>query len=98
MPLCTKCKEFFPPNYTEIVENSEPDGMTGQYPQHCIFCKLGVEHVERETSPNSGQFIKYTRNECLQDYKSFIEKMAKSAKSKEKIKDTLTGNPFGLEL
>ncbi len=75
MPKCVKCHEFFPPNYTEVIENAEKDGMTGEYPQHCIFCKLGVNEVERESERNSGKFVPYTREQCLKDYKEFIAKV-----------------------
>ena len=79
MPKCVKCSEFFPPNYTEIVEDSQPDPLNNnQYPQHCIFCKLGIDKVERETSPNSGQYVFYSKAECIRDYKDFLGKVNES--------------------
>ena len=82
MPKCVKCDEFFPPNYTEIVENSLPDEK-GDYPQLCVFCRLGVNEVERETEHDSGQYIPYTREECLRDYKNFLKKIKKSKNVKD---------------
>lgn len=75
MPKCAKCQEFFPPNYTEIIEDSEIDGISGEYPQNCIFCKLGINQVERESEKNSGNYVPYTKQECLRDYKEFVAKI-----------------------
>ena len=98
MPQCVKCKEFFPPNYTELVEH---DGMLtpdkdGKYPQHCVFCKDGVSFVMREDSHNSGSFnTKYTKEEVIADYKAYIAKMKKVA-DKKQLEKMLKENPFGL--
>ncbi len=76
MPKCVKCNEFFPPNYTEVIEGSQPDPLDdGKYPQHCVFCKLGIDKVERETEHNSGQYVMYSKEECLRDYKAFLAKL-----------------------
>lgn len=82
MPLCVKCKEILPPNYTEVVENSKPNSQ-GIYPQECIFCKLVIDKVERETSKNSGKYIFYTKRECISDYKEFLDKIKKSRNVKD---------------
>ena len=77
MPFCVKCNDFFPPNYTELIPEGEPNAK-GEYPQHCVFCKDGIEFVMREDSHNSGQFnTKYTKEECIADYKAYIAKMRK---------------------
>lgn len=94
MPQCKKCQEFFPPNYTEIIPDRQPNEK-GEYPQHCIFCKLGVEEVEREESPNSDRFVKYTKEECIRDYKAFVAKF-KDVAGRKAINKTLKDNPFGL--
>ena len=84
MPKCVKCQQIFPPNYTEDIENSSRDS-NGDFPQHCIFCKLGIVEVERETENNSGQYTKYTKQECLKDYREFL----KNLKDNRNIKDVL---------
>jgi hypothetical protein len=95
MPQCKKCNEFFPPNYTEIIPDTEPDSK-GQYPQHCVFCKEGVDFVTREDEHNSGNFnIKYTKEECLSDYKAYLEKYKKVV-DKMQLEKLLKENPFGL--
>jgi hypothetical protein len=76
MPICAKCKHVFPPNYVEIIEKAEP--IDGEYPKECVFCKLGVDQVERETSRNSGHYTPYTKTQCTEDYKAFLRKMAES--------------------
>jgi hypothetical protein len=84
MPKCVKCNDFFPPNYTEIIEDSEPM-FDGNYPQECIFCRLGIDEVERESEKDSGQYVKYTKKECLEDYKKFLRKV----KDSKNVKDIL---------
>ena len=97
MPKCVKCNNFFPPNYTDIIPDREVDGVTGEYPQHCVFCRDGIKFVTREESPNSGNFnIKYTKEECINDYKAFVDKMKNMSGDKEKLKKTIKDNPFGL--
>ena len=77
MPQCKKCNEFLPPNYTDIIPDTEPEIIDGkeQYPQQCVFCKEGVDFVTREDSHNSGKFnTKYTKKEVIADYKAYIAK------------------------
>jgi hypothetical protein len=100
MPQCIKCKEFFPPNYTEIIPESEPEfsRVSGkmEYPQHCVFCKEGVDFVTRESSHNSGDFnTKYTKDEVIADYKAYVQKM-KTVADKKQLEKLLKDNPFGL--
>ena len=96
MPQCAKCQDFFPPNYTEIIPDRDSNEK-GEYPQHCIFCKLGVDEVEREESPNSGNaWVKYTKDECIRDYKAFTLKM-KEVADKVELREVLKENPFGLK-
>lgn len=74
MPKCMKCLDFLPPNYTEIIPNSLPDS-EGNYPQECIFCKLGVKEVERVEEKGSEKYIKYTKEQCKKDYFIFLNKL-----------------------
>lgn len=86
MPKCVKCNDFFPPNYTEVIPNSQPDPLDeGRYPQHCVFCRDGVDKVQRETAQGSGQFMDYTKEECLKDYHDFLKKL----KDSQNVKDIL---------
>jgi len=84
MPKCVKCNKFLPPNYVEVIENSVPD-FQGEYPKECIFCKLNVSEVERETSQGSGKFVSYTKDQCIKDYEKFIKKL----KDSRSVKDIL---------
>ena len=83
MPECARCRHLFPPNYVEIIENSQ--AINGEFPKECVFCKLGIEEVERETSPNSGTYVKYTKKECTEDYKKFLRKLKDSKNLKSII-------------
>lgn len=87
MPKCIRCTNFFPPNYTEVVVNSSPD-LEGNYPQECVFCKQGIAKVERETAPDSGEYVFYTKEECIKDYSEFMKKMVDSQNVKDIIKKT----------
>ena len=95
MPFCEKCREYFPPNYTELIPEGKAND-EGQFPQHCVFCKDGIEFVMREDSHNSGKFnTKYTKQECIADYKAYIAKMKKVA-DKKQLEKMIKENPFGL--
>lgn len=85
MPKCVKCQEVFPPNYVDIIEGSEPE-VDGEYPKECIFCKLGIDKVERETEKDSGKYQDYTRAECLSDYKKFLRRLKDNQNVKEILK------------
>jgi hypothetical protein len=87
MPKCVKCNDFFPPNYTDVIENSKPD-YEGKYPQICIFCNLMVSEVDRETEHNSGKYVAYTKKECVKDYADFMKKL----KDSKKVTDILSAN------
>lgn len=95
MPQCDKCKDFFPPNYTELLPELKKNDK-GEYPQQCVFCKDGVDFVMREDTHNSGTFnTKYTKEEVIADYKTYIAKMKKVA-SKKQLEKLIKENPFGL--
>lgn len=87
MPKCVRCKEFFPPNYVDLIEGGEPM-FDGELPKECIFCKLQINEVERETSNNSGKYIKYTKEQCLIDYKKFLRKLKDSRNVKDILNKT----------
>lgn len=76
MPQCAKCKEFLPPNYTEVIPNQPKIADTDEYPQHCIFCKNDITEVEVD-DPQKG-WTKYTKEQCINDYKAFLKKIKES--------------------
>jgi len=77
MPKCVKCNEFLPPNYVEVIPNSQPLA-DGEYPKICVFCQKMISEVERETEQGSGKYVAYTKEQCVRDYKAFIDKLKKS--------------------
>lgn len=77
MPKCVKCNEFLPPNYVEVIPNSQPLA-DGEYPKECVFCQKMVSEVERETEHGSGKYVAYTKAQCIRDYKNFIDKLSRS--------------------
>ena len=89
MPKCVKCNEMFPPNYVDIIKDSTPQ-FDGNYPYECIFCKLMVSEVERETENNSGKYVAYTKKQCIKDYANFLKKLKHSKKVQDIINKTDT--------
>lgn len=83
MPKCEKCFNFYPPNYTKVIPNKELK-LDGTPPQQCVFCELGIEHVEVEFE--KGKYRKYTKTECIDDYKKFMKKIKDSGKVKDILK------------
>lgn len=82
MPKCERCSEIFPPNYVDIIKDSKPM-LDGEYPKECIFCKLMISEVERETENNSGKYVAYTKQQCIDDYKNFLKKIKESKNVKD---------------
>lgn len=79
MPLCKRCNCYLPPNYVQVISNSEPME-DGEYPKECIFCIRQTSYVERETEKGSGKYVEYSKNDCIKDYKEFIDKIRRSRK------------------
>lgn len=82
MPKCEKCLNFYPPNYTKIIPDKGVKE-DGTMPQQCVFCELSIDSVEIEFE--TGKYRKYTKEECITDYKKFIRKM----KDQGSVKDIL---------
>jgi hypothetical protein len=85
MGLCAKCNCVLPPNYLEIIENSKPD-FHGDYPKECVFCKLMISSVERETSSGSNEYMEYKKEDCIKDYQKFLNKLKHSKSVKDILK------------
>lgn len=77
MPLCKRCNCYLPPNYVQVIKDSKPME-DGEYPKECVFCMNQTSSVERETEPNSGKYVEYTKDQCIRDYKAFIDKLSRS--------------------
>jgi len=91
MPNCERCNNMFPPNYLDVIKDSEPMD-NKEYPKECIFCKLNVSEVERETENGSGKFVPYSKQQCLDDYKVFLKKL----KDSKNVKDILNRSDLGI--
>lgn len=50
-----------------------------------MFCSQGIDKVERETYSGSGEYIMYTKEECIRDYTEFLNKL----KDSQNVKDIL---------
>lgn len=87
MPKCVKCNEFMPPNYVEVIPNSQPMA-DGDYPKECVFCQKMISEVERETEQGSGKYVAYTKEQCVRDYKAFIDKLRKSRNLQDVVNKT----------
>lgn len=96
MPTCVRCNNVFPPNYVDIIKESQPM-VDGEYPKECIFCKLQVSEVERETSPDSGQYTAYTKDQCIRDYKDFLDKLKHSRNVQDIVNKTGESKIIGVK-
>ena len=74
MPLCAKCKDFFPPDFMVDL-----DGKV----QQCLFCKKETK-VLTFTKKN-GIIKKYTKQECIDDYKKLTRMIVDKPGMKDKI-------------
>lgn len=91
MPNCERCNNMFPPNYLDVIKDSAPME-NKEYPKECIFCKLKVSEVERETENGSGKYVPYTKQQCLDDYKTFLNKL----KDSKNVKDIINKGHLGI--
>jgi hypothetical protein len=66
----------------------------GNMPQQCVFCELNINHVEVDLGGN--KFRKYTKEECITDYKKFLRKMKETGTAQEIIKASQR-KQFGVE-
>lgn len=84
MPQCVKCKEFYPPDYTEAIDPKNEDR------QICSFCKLEKEEVTVEILDET---YKVTRQQCIDEYKALLAKFKEKYKKNKKraIKDLING-------
>lgn len=77
MPKCKICYYFYPPQYMRDIENApETD-------KQCIFCQRGKDYVM--VMKEEGKEIKYTKNECIKDYKDFVKKLKETPNIAEKL-------------
>jgi hypothetical protein len=60
MAQCAKCKEFFPPEFTEQAEGSD---------KLCLFCKRGSDNIYYGAGKTA------TRKEVADDYKKLLKKL-----------------------
>jgi hypothetical protein len=59
MPLCSKCRNFFPPQFVKKVTNTD---------YLCVFCEKGVDEITYGT----GNVKKITKDQVVNEYKKFI--------------------------
>jgi len=78
MPRCQKCYEFFPPQYMCEIENTEDDV------KQCIYCQQGKDYVMVLIEEDKKE-IKYTKKDCIRDYKMFLKKLKETPNIAEKL-------------
>ena len=77
MPKCQKCYEFFPPQYMREIENTEDDV------KQCVYCQQGKDYVM--VIMEDKKEIKYTKKDCIRDYKMFLKKLKETPNIAEKL-------------
>jgi len=78
MGKCQKCYSYFPPQYMREIEGAK----IGDF--QCIYCERGKDYVTIIKDDNSGE-EKYTKKQCISDYKLFLKKLKESSNVAEKI-------------
>ena len=73
MGLCIKCRDFFPPDFLSPLEDED---------QECVFCGRGVKYIQY--NEKDGSVRKYTREDCIRDYKILLGKL-KDTKDVKKV-------------
>lgn len=68
-PLCAKCREFVPPEFSTLVENSKDS----ENDYLCHWCKIDKDYIT--VTPEGKPAYRYTRNECVKDWKIFMKKL-----------------------
>lgn len=82
MPLCVKCRKFFPPDVIFVI-----DEKMNEY--ECVWCKRGVKEIQY--TEKDGSVRKYTREDCVRDYKVLLGKLAE----KKNVKSILEAEKDG---
>jgi len=64
MPLCQKCRKFFPPQFCNEVDTNE---------YLCEWCLRDIDSIT--VKRDGGQEYKYTREQCAKEYEQFIKQL-----------------------
>jgi len=72
-----KCYEFYPPQYMREIEGAESGDL------QCVFCKRGKDYVMLVKEGSSDE--KYTKKQCIRDYKMFLKKLKESPNIAKKL-------------
>lgn len=75
MPLCEKCRKFYPPQFCNQMEENE---------FLCEWCHRDIESIL--VTRSDGSQYKYTKEECAKDYDIFIKKLKESKDIKKIVK------------
>jgi hypothetical protein len=76
MAQCSICKEFFPPGLTSEIQ--------GTSSFKCKFCTQGKDKIY-EVNPTTLELIWINKAEVINEYKQFINQIARNQKEKEKF-------------
>ena len=75
MGQCYKCKQYFGPDW--LVPDENKPIVT------CAFCHTGKNSLEVTLDDNSKHRV--TKQECINKYKEFIDRMVNSEEIKKKV-------------
>lgn len=78
MGQCQKCYSYFPPQYMREIEGAESvDDL------QCVYCKSDKDYVMVQIDNGSEQ--KYTKKQCIKEYKEFINKLRQTPNIAKKL-------------
>jgi hypothetical protein len=82
MPKCVKCFEYLPPTFCIEIPNTEEN--RDEAILECVFCNTGKTEVTLVENDSGGKLLreeKYTKTQCIEDYKTMLKMMKESYKN-----------------
>jgi hypothetical protein len=77
MGKCVRCFSLFPPQYMRELEGVAVDVT------QCVFCQHGKDYVM--IMKEDGSEEKYTKKQCIKDYKMFLKQLKETPNIAEKL-------------
>ena len=73
MPLCVKCRDFFHPDYSVIVDEATNACK-------CVFCYKEKDFVTIENEDGTGKPEKIYKREAVKNYKIYLHRLKETDK------------------
>ncbi len=80
MPQCKKCDNYFPPQFLVQMINfpNEPEAL------QCLYCSENKSEIKIK---QDGEFIPYSKKECIKDYDKLLKKLKENKNITQVLSD-----------